>query len=95
MDLLAHTDGKRIVLSLHQYGTLIWIIVLFAEREIRNAQQSVMYPPELLLTDGSSRPAFPGSSGNHHESQPGPPAHFPISLVQLFREVLKEAPDLG
>lgn len=52
-------------------------------------------PPGLLLTDDFSRAASPDGSGHHWESQPGPPAHYPVSLVQLFREMLHGAPDLG
>ena len=49
----------------------------------------------LLLTDDFSRETSPGGLGSDHERQPELPARFPISLIQLFREVLKRAPDLG
>lgn len=51
-----------------------------------------MRPLGWLLADDFPREASQGSSGGPCESQPGPPAHHPISPVLQFREMLKGAP---
>lgn len=58
----------------------------------REQKQSVMRPLGWLLADDFPREASQGSSGGPCESQPGPPAHHPISPVLQFREMLKGAP---
>lgn len=84
--------GKWIVLTActWMYNFDVYLCAL-----CRNVSQSVMCPWELLLTGDFSRETSPGGSENHHESQPTSSAHFPISLTQLFREVLKRAPDVS
>lgn len=72
--------------------------MLFAVGELGNVSVSLMHPPppqpRLAVTDDFSGVTSPGTQ-EITMTQPGPPACFPISLVQLFREVLRGAPSLG